>query len=61
LGALVALALLPPLCAQAQKQFEYDILELPAVPSEKATKSMIYTIKKFGDRYFATGHHGHLL
>ena len=61
LGALVALALLPPLCAQAQKQFEYDILELPAVPSEKATKSMIYTIKKFGDRYFATGHHGHIL
>jgi photosystem II stability/assembly factor-like uncharacterized protein len=40
---------------------DYDVLELPAVPSSMASKSMIHAIKKFGDRYFATGHHGHIL
>jgi photosystem II stability/assembly factor-like uncharacterized protein len=40
---------------------KYDILELPAVPSALASKSLIFSINKFGDRYFATGHHGHIL
>jgi photosystem II stability/assembly factor-like uncharacterized protein len=40
---------------------EYDILDLPAVPSELAPKSLIYSISKFGDRYFATGQRGHIL
>ena len=39
----------------------YDVLELPAVPSEMASKSLIFTIDKFGERYFATGHRGHIL
>lgn len=39
----------------------YDVLELPAEPSKLASKSLIYSIKKFGDRYFATGHKGHIL
>jgi len=39
----------------------YDILELPAVPSALAPKSLVYSISKFGDRYFATGHRGHIL
>jgi len=39
----------------------YDVLDLPAVPSELASKSLIFSIDKFGDRYFATGHRGHIL
>ena len=39
----------------------YDVLELPAEPSKLASKSLIYTIKKFDDRYFATGIKGHIL
>jgi photosystem II stability/assembly factor-like uncharacterized protein len=40
---------------------KYDVLELSAVPSELATQSMIFSIRKFGDRHFATGHRGHIL
>ena len=39
----------------AAKDFTYDVLELPAVPSHLATTSLIYSISKFGDRHFATG------
>jgi photosystem II stability/assembly factor-like uncharacterized protein len=39
----------------------YDVLELPAVKSPLAAKSQIFAINKFGDRYFATGHRGHIL
>ena len=39
----------------------YDVLELPAAPSALASKSLIYTIEKFGGRHFATGHRGHIL
>lgn len=39
----------------------YDVLELPAVKSDRATETLIYSIRKFGDRYFATGHFGHIL
>ncbi len=40
---------------------KYDVLELPAAPSPLASKSLIYSVEKFGDRYFASGHHGHIL
>lgn len=39
----------------------YDVLDLPAVPSDMASTSLIYSIEKFGNRYFATGHRGHIL
>jgi photosystem II stability/assembly factor-like uncharacterized protein len=39
----------------------YDVLNLPAVQSALASKSLIYSIGKFGDRFFATGQHGHIL
>jgi photosystem II stability/assembly factor-like uncharacterized protein len=39
----------------------YDVMNLPAVPSELATKSLIYNIVKTGNRHFATGHFGHIL
>jgi photosystem II stability/assembly factor-like uncharacterized protein len=40
---------------------KYDVLQLPAVPSALASKSLIYSVEKFGDRYFASGHQGHIL
>jgi photosystem II stability/assembly factor-like uncharacterized protein len=55
---LLALALILATTAGAAT---YDVLELPAEPSELASKSLIYSIKKIGDRYFATGHSGHIL
>jgi len=39
----------------------YDVLELPAVKSELAARSLIYSIREFDGRYFATGHRGHIL
>jgi len=40
---------------------KYDVLELPAVPSALADKSLIFAIRKFHGRFFAVGHHGHIL
>ncbi|GAA5317804.1 MAG: YCF48-related protein [Candidatus Pelagadaptatus aseana] len=45
----------------AQASVDYDVLDLPAVESKMATKSLIYNVKTFGDRTFATGHKGHIL
>ncbi len=39
----------------------YDVLELPAAKTDMADKALIYAIRKFGDRYFATGILGHIL
>jgi photosystem II stability/assembly factor-like uncharacterized protein len=58
LAFALALALTPWAAYSADK---YDILNLPAVQSELASKSLIYSINKFGDRYFATGQRGHIL
>lgn len=40
---------------------EFDVLTRPAVPSAIASRSLIYAVRKFGDRYFATGIQGHIL
>ena len=40
---------------------DYDVLDLPAVPSELASKTLLYSVTRFGDRYFATGHRGHII
>lgn len=55
---LLALVLIPVTATRAAK---YDVLELPAVPSKLATKAPIFSLHKFGDRYFATGVFGHIL
>jgi photosystem II stability/assembly factor-like uncharacterized protein len=55
---LLAVAVAPWSASYAAR---YDVLELPAVPSELASKSLIFTVKKFDDRYFAVGHRGHIL
>ena len=39
----------------------YNVLDLPAESSDIASQSLIYSIKKVGDRHFATGHRGHIL
>lgn len=39
----------------------YDVLELPAVVSEHASRSLLMTVRRFDDRLFATGHQGHIL
>ncbi len=39
----------------------YDVLELSSEPSHLASKSFLYSINKFDDRYFATGHFGHII
>jgi photosystem II stability/assembly factor-like uncharacterized protein len=54
----LAFTLVPLSNAYALK---YDVLELPSVPSDLASKSLIFSVDKFGDRYFATGHFGHIL
>jgi photosystem II stability/assembly factor-like uncharacterized protein len=55
----MSLSLAPWTAVQAQKS--YDVLELPAVPSELAAKSLVFAIHEFDGRYFATGHRGHIL
>lgn len=45
----------------AQAEEEFDVLSQPAVPSHLASKSLIYSIRKFGERYFAVGIQGHIL
>ena len=54
-----SLALAPWSMAFAQKS--YDVLELPAVPSELASRSLVFAIHRFHDRFFAVGHRGHIL
>ncbi len=39
----------------------YSVLDRPAVMSDLAPTSLVYTVKKEGDRYFATGIRGHIL
>jgi photosystem II stability/assembly factor-like uncharacterized protein len=39
----------------------YDVLKLPAEPSAMAAKAPLFVIKKFGDRYYAAGEHGHII
>jgi photosystem II stability/assembly factor-like uncharacterized protein len=58
MAVLLAVTIAPWSASYAAR---YDVLELPAVPSELASTSLIFTVRKFGDRYFAVGHRGHIL
>ena len=58
LAVLLAVVIAPWSVTYAAK---YDVLELPAVPSELASKSLIFAIRQYGDRYFAVGQRGHIL
>ena len=39
----------------------YDVLALPATKSDLAPRALIYTIREFHGRHFATGIRGHIL
>ncbi len=57
LASLLLAALASPLAQAAS----YDVLDLPALKSDLAPHSMIYSIEKNDGRLFATGHRGHIL
>jgi len=62
--AHVMLPILLLLCVSAsgsEATKTYDPLDLPAVESPLAAKSMVYSIARSGDRIFAAGHRGHIL
>ncbi len=40
---------------------DFDVLAQPSVPSDIASHSLIYSLRKIGDRYFATGIQGQIL
>jgi photosystem II stability/assembly factor-like uncharacterized protein len=58
LGLVLGVFLIPWTMAYAQS---YDVLKLPAEPSAMASKAPLFVVKKFGDRYFAAGAHGHII
>ncbi|MCX2972882.1 hypothetical protein EYC87_04685 [Halieaceae bacterium IMCC8485] len=57
---IVLAGLLAPVAATTYAK-TYDVLELPASKSELASESLIYTIREFHGRFYATGHRGHIL
>jgi len=46
---------------KAEAGVEFDVLSQPAVQSKLASTSLIYALRKFGNRYFATGIQGHII
>jgi len=58
LALALAVTILPWSGAHAAK---YDVLELPAVQSDLASKTLIFAIREYFGRHFAVGHHGHIL
>lgn len=59
LGVVLGTLLLPfSLLSHAES---YDVLQLPAAPTQMAAKAALFAVKKFGNRYFATGAHGHII
>lgn len=65
-GLLVAALCMAAFFPVAQAQQEavtktYNVLELPAVKSDLADKSMLLAVRKFGDRLYAVGHQGHII
>lgn len=49
------------LIAQDELATDYDVLKLPAVESHLASKSLIYSLYRYDNRVFASGHRGHIL
>ena len=63
-GAVVQAAVLALVFARgspAWAEQEFDVLTQPAVASPRAPHALVYALRKFGDRYFATGIQGHIL
>jgi photosystem II stability/assembly factor-like uncharacterized protein len=58
LGMVLAISLAPWMGSWAKS---FDVLELPAVKSDIAAESLVYTIREFHGTYYATGLQGHIL
>ena len=58
LASLILLVIAPWSVSYAQT---YDVMNLPAVKSKLASKSLIYSISNYHGRFFATGQFGHIL
>ncbi len=58
LGIVLGALLLPASLAGAAT---YDVLKLPAAPTKMADRAPLFVVKKFGDRFFAAGEHGHII
>jgi len=58
LGMILGAMLIPWSQAYAAT---YDVLKLAAEPSEMAARAPMFVIKKFGNRYYAAGEHGHIV
>lgn len=58
LGMLLAALSLPATLASAAT---YDVLALPAAPTQMAHRAPLFVIKRFGDRFFAAGERGHII
>lgn len=57
----VLFLLLSNLLAAASIAKDYDVLQIPAKPSAQATDALVYTVRTFNGRAFATGQSGHIL
>ena len=63
-GAVVQAAVLALVFARgmpAWAEQEFDVLTQPAIASPRAPHALVYALRKFGNRYFATGIQGHIL
>jgi len=60
---IIMILLLMSLSASGSEEVSktYDPLDLPAVESPLAAKSMVYSLARSGDRFFAAGHRGYIL
>lgn len=59
--SIVVLVLLTLTISNLRAAEVFDVLELPSVESPLAAKSMMYSVTRQGDRFFAAGHRGHIL
>ena len=58
---VVSLLLLPPAAWGATRGEVYDVLDLPAVQSNRATQAKLFGITRAGDRLVAVGERGFIL
>ena len=57
----VSLLFLEPTAWGAERGETYDVLDLPAVPSDRATQARLFGITHAGDRLVAVGQRGFVL
>jgi photosystem II stability/assembly factor-like uncharacterized protein len=58
---VASLLFLEPTALGAERGEVYDVLDLPAVPSDRAAQSKLFGISRAGDRLVAVGQRGYIL